>query len=258
MNRNYAFMGLPILLIVGFVIYHLGSQPDDLDLFEIQYVMTWDRELDSVDALVGEGEYDNWTVTSDLGYDIQITDGILVTAGLQLVSCDDTPDNLLSIFPRVHAEHGDISDPSELPYYFVERFGALEPVESESIQIESPDYCSAHYWLGRADDDFQGFDSNRFDPTTVTLALEGFYQKDNSELIPFSFQTDYSFSEFKVPDDIQAIFYDSESPVTIHVIRDLTQIFNGINMTQIDDPLVQNRVVRNLVSFTEITFDPHE
>lgn len=201
---------------------------------DLTYRLEWQSQAAQFDVT-------NWSVTNDLGYIIQVTDGYLANASVELIPCSElTPASQTAngwdwLRPQpVYAGHGiGTVDDSRLLIAQTESLAMPAAAALGTVSVSPNQYCKAHYLLAPIPNDTAQPD---------TFALSGTYTAPGSDkATPFSLSTAMAWgaiSDLTITPAAQ----DASQSLTITVQRDLDHLFDGLDFNhQTDDE--QNRAV---------------
>jgi len=89
-----------------------------------------------------------WRTKSDLGFDVFVQQGRIVTLGLELLTCHDPAPMAWKLLApvSVFAGHNSLMpNESRLTKAVVEDLALAAPVTTPSVAVTGPEYCDAHY-----------------------------------------------------------------------------------------------------------------
>ena len=208
-----------------------------------------------------------WTVTNDLGYQIHVTRGYLVTGSTELVPCahthaqvqPSTIDTIAALFaPQIaKAGHGGESDASRLKNPQVESLTTPQSISAITQWGSEPNYCQMHYLVA------YGVASAQNLPTDVSmignsLLIEGEVRAPNTTVAtPFNLKSALAWGGRKdliVTNDKTDVAEGVKSGTFLHLIvsRDLGSLFDGVDFAQMSAQDQSKQVLRSIIQNTEI------
>lgn len=187
---------------------------------QFSYRLVWDW---------GEAEAleQGWRVQNDLGYEIVVQSGYLVSYSAELVACThwhfwwET-----ALAPMIaYAGHGETESESRISSPIIEALDNPENSEWAVVTVHEPSYCQAHYLVARGD-------SSTADMYGISLWIEGTYTFDGyaergAEAVPFSLQTSLANGR------MFEIQLGNEGIVTIS--RRLDTLFTGVDFATMSE-----------------------
>ena len=205
----------------------------------ISYKLTWDWKG-------VERANDGWKVVNDLGYEVEVSAGRLVTRSVELVPCHYQPAqppqawlwDLLSP-ASVYAGHGSLlPNPAKTTRSYEEDLTALSDVEIEKREVSYPEYCQAHYLIARP---------TGTGPTATSLELRGSYRKGGKSEA-FVIASKLAYGELK---DLDAAV-DIVGGINVSIERSLARLFDGVDFDSMDERARDLSVLRSMVSNTTV------
>ena len=216
---------------------------------EVTYEATWG--LDGLRALET-----GWTQTTDLGYEVTVETGWIVSYSASLTPCSGvaarvrTPSPLAWLIPTAHAGHGDDADPSTLPAPQAESLHAPTPHQLAALSFDEATYCHIHYLVARSSDTTIGL-PDLPDLEGSSLYLAGSWTTVDGESTPFVVDTDLNYGRLYVLEDAWAGGSGSRATVTIH--RDLSGWFDGLDLIHLDQEELARELIASLLEHTEVS-----
>lgn len=211
------------------VLMDTAREGDPIVRGKVRYELDWDKRG-------VRGAANGWSVTNDLGYEIQVTAGRMVTRGIEMVSCHQPTATALGwLRPSVYAGHGFlVPDASRLAKPVEEDLSRLVPKLAGELATATPEYCQGHYLV-------------------VGLTIEGLWSKDGSKPIAFRASTPQAFGELKeLPQKVSL-----PNPMRIRIVRP-ARMFDGIDFLSMNEESTGLRVLRSVVRGTSITSSSQE
>lgn len=218
---------------------------------EIRYHLDWDwGDAEPTDK--------GWRVTTDRGYDVQVTEGFLITYSVQLAPCAD--DDLgYTIDPRrlfgvghAWAGHGGPEDPSAWLMGIAENLAAPEHVSLAPISLSSGIYCRAHYLVSRADTKTRGLPED-FNMVGTSLYLQGTAALDGGEPQPFSIWSTLPVGELVAWSEPVSPVDLSDGTIDVTFTRDLGRLFDGVAFQTMSDESIEKTVLLGLIERLSVT-----
>ncbi len=208
-----------------------------------------------------------WTVINDLGYQIHVTQGYLVTGSAELVPCahthaqvqPSTIDTIAALFaPQIaKAGHGGESDASRLKNPQVESLTVPQSISAITQWGSEPNYCQMHYLVAYGVANAQNL------PTDVSmignsLLIEGEVRAPNTTVAtPFNLKSALAWGGSKdliVTNDKTDVAEGVKSGTFLHLIvsRDLGSLFDGVDFAQMSAQDQSKQILRSIIQNTEI------
>ncbi len=178
-----------------------------------------------------------WRVTTDAGYDVHVTDGVLTTWRLGLTPCP--PPVAWSLISPAYANHVEPPDPTSILPHLAENL-AQPATATLTRSVPRTKYCQG-FWLASAPPPAQAGEGPR-----VSLRLHATWQKAG--------QTGEIALETWMPDaKLQAVpgLELADGPATIAVTRHLGQLLDGIDLANAPTPAMAWTVLHKLVCGAE-------
>ncbi len=208
----------------------------------IRYSLTWNRN--GVERTAA-----GWKVVNDLGYEVEVTGGRLVTRNLELVPCHYQPAQpprawLWDLLrpASVYAGHGSlVPNPAKISRSYEEDFADLSDVEIERREVNDPEYCQAHYLIARP---------TGTGPSASSLELSGSYRK-NGKTEAFNIASNLAYGELK---DLDAAV-EIVGGIDVSVERSAAQLFDGVDFASMDERARDLAVLRALVRNAAVRAD---
>jgi hypothetical protein len=228
----------------------LGRDGEDatsgLSATEVRYHLAWDwGDAQPTDK--------GWRVTTDRGYEVEVTEGFLITYSVQLAPC--TEDELGRGFDlrrvfgigRAWAGHGGEEDPSAWLTGIAEPLATPQPVSLEPVPLDTGIYCSAHYLVARAETKARGL-PDEFNMVGTSLYVVGTAALDGGEPQPFSIWSTLpvgelmSWSEPVSPVDL------SRGSVDVTITRDLGRLFDSVEFATMSSENIEKTMLLGLIN----------
>ena len=228
----------------------------DIPLHQITYTLDWTWG-DATPNSNGNG----WTVTNDLGYEIQVERGYLVNRSMELIPCptEDTISSLIleQFLPQLaYAGHGsDDRDPSRISRPFVESLTAPTSAILETTYGYQPDYCQVHYLIAEGIETARNLPSE-MDMQGISLFVEGRYRAPGANnFIPFTITAPLTWGTITdVITEIEAekTILTVDTPIShITIRRNLATMFDEIDFARSSGEEQAKAVLRALTAGTE-------
>jgi len=188
-----------------------------VSLESVRYRLTWDTG--SVTAATGGG----WVTTTDLGYQVRVTRGYLVSYAVTLAQCPQTTASLLPVAPAM-AWHGEENDPSIAGDVVEPMVGAGEL--DLDLAFAAAAYCRVFYLVAAADGatthlpDDVGMES-------TSLYIEGSWRLPGGDWTPFAVRTDLAGGVLEELGDV-LVDLRNGTGADIEIQRPLATLFDGI------------------------------
>ena len=214
----------------------------------VEYVLDWDTSGLVLEPTGG------WVVTTDLGYEVTLDAGWLVSYSVQLTQCETARSRFgaalrralaaLSPIQTAWAGHGDDNDVSAA-LGIVEDLASPTSSVRSGLQLGETDYCGVHYLVARADEDV----IDRPDGVTLdrlSLVTSGRYTRlSDGEVGEFSIETSTGFGVLlELPN--AAVIRTGDAPI-VRVTRTLGGAFDGVDIATATDVDLERALVRALV-----------
>lgn len=207
---------------------------------ELVYLLDWNTE----GVILEDGLL---MFTNDLGYNIELHNGYLVTYSAELVTCEETSalDWLNDTFlpQTAHAGHGgDDPDQSKSTNIIVESLTVPESTVLDQLFLNETSYCNLHYLVGPGAD--YAMTPSVDELESQSLFLSGVYYAPNSEIaIPFEIETDLAWGQLNAIEELT--LHDGHVQVTI--TRNLGSIFDRLDFAEFDAAEGGVTILQNLM-----------
>lgn len=235
------------------------TSPPEGEPHSIYYELGWQKE-GIVQAADG-----GWSVTSDLGYEVQLDEGYLVSYSAQLVPCEnDDPLLCRATLPSflstklAHAGHSTgTADPSAIETAVVESLSSPVTLQFGAALAQPQRYCTLHYLAARADQDSQNLPSQP-DLIGSSIYLKGSYRAPGQEdRTPFEVSSDSAYgiiSPLTLSEESEPTWLHSGTTSAYVLLeRALDRMFDGIELSTTLDRNLPALVLKNLVSHSRLT-----
>ena len=220
--------------------------PQDVVGQEIRYHLDWGwGDAETTD--------EGWRVTTDRGYDVEVTEGFLITYSVQLAPCAD--DELgYSIDPRrlfgvgqAWAGHGGPEDPSAWLMGIAEDLAKPQQVSLQPVPLNTGVYCRAHYLVARAETKTRGL-PNDFNMVGTSLYVAGTAALDDGPAQPFSIWSTLPVGELITWGDPISPVDLSDGGIDVTITRDLGRLFDGIAFETMSAESIEKTMLLGLAS----------
>ena len=218
---------------------------------EVSYTLTW--KWGSAKPHPAGG----WTVTNDLGYEVHVTEGLLITRNLELLPCHmmppQTPAALWRLLapPTAYAGHGSLlPNQSKIQSSYQEDLATPGDLKTEIRIVTDPEYCQGHYLVARA---------KGVGPGGKTLVIAGTWRKQGSgEPVPFRIESSFAYGEIK-----DLLLADRAGPmrrlivggIHVRVERSLESLFRRIDFASSSEHERGIQILRSLVGGARLLAD---
>ena len=196
-----------------------------------------------------------WQVSTDLGYNVHVTGGRLVTRNLELVPCHDVPQpspqarliRRLQPIPVFAGHSSLIPNESKISRSFEEDLSSPARVFLEGRTVTDPEYCRAHYLIARP---------TGSGPGAYALEVEGTWSRGADGLSqPFSIRSPVAYGQFldllsSEGDDLARRMIVGGIDLTVR--RSLETMFDGVDFADGNLETAGMRIMRTVVARTEI------
>jgi hypothetical protein len=227
----------------------LGPDGDDatsaLSAAEVRYHLAWDwGDAQPTDK--------GWRVTTDRGYEVEVTGGFLITYSVQLAPCTDEElgggRDLRRLFGigRAWAGHGGEEDPSAWLTGIAEPLATPRQVSLEPVSLDSGIYCRAHYLVARAETKARDL-PDEISMVGTSLYVIGTAALDGGEPQPFSIWSALPIGQLTAWSDPVSTIDLSDGDVDITVTRDLGRLFDGVAFQTMSDESIEKTVLLGLI-----------
>ncbi len=214
-----------------------------VSLDRVRYRLTWDAT--GTEPAAGGG----WTTTTDLGYEVEVTRGYLVSYAVTLAQCESTATaSLLPVAPAM-AWHGEANDPSIAGDVVEPMVGSREL--DLDVAFDAADYCRVFYLVAAAD----GATSHLPDDVGMELTslyLEGSWRAPGGAWTPFAVRTELAGGVLEEIGDVLVDLTDGTG-ADVEIQRPMATLFDGITWPDATDDVVAWDVLSNLRGGTLIT-----
>ena len=198
-----------------------------------------------------------WTLTNDLGYEVHVTEGLLITRNLELLPCHrmppQTPAALWRLLapPTAYAGHGSLlPNQSKIQRSYQEDLATPGDLKTEIRIVTDPEYCQGHYLVARA---------KGVGPGGKTLVVAGTWRKYGSaEAVPFRIESSFAYGEIK-----DLLLAGRASPmqrlivggIHVRVERSLESLFRKIDFASSSEQERGIQILRSLVGGARLLVD---
>ena len=195
-----------------------------------------------------------WRTTNDLGYEVHVRAGRVVTRNLELVPCHVPSESmsmarLWELFrpPAVHAGHASmLPNASRISKSFEDDLGDPKPREIEVRRVRDPEYCQAHLLVARP---------SGTAPSASSVEVSGTWKKKGGGRSSFEIDGRVSYGELK---DLRALSGGEPEAqsiiggVRVELRRRLDTLFDGVDFETMDSAAQANAVAHSLVGDAEL------
>lgn len=258
MNRVYAFVSCVALAACTSAAEPDVDEPTGEGLWveRVTYAQDWIWDESAVQLTEGGG----FSLTTDLGYEVQVELAWLTTYTVALVPCpepvEEDPFATLGdwLLPTAHAGHSGELDPSAMEDAFVEDFSAPQTTTLGTVEHPAALYCRVHVLSAAAPEDAQGTAPAGAEGTT--LLLEGRARgPEATEWTDISVDTSLANGTFV--DLPLSLPLEGSMAVTVH--RRLDTLLDGIDWSLDSQAQIERQLLLNLmadVSLDATSVDP--
>ena len=227
----------------------LDDDGDPMVREEVRYTLDWQWGEAKRHSAGG------WQVSTDLGYEVHVTGGRLVTRNLELIPCHSVPQQSAQAgvarwFLPVPALAGHSSltpNESKISRSYEEDLSAPGKTFLEGRTVTDPEYCRAHYLIARP---------TGSGPGTLALEVEGGWSRGaGGGSQPFSIRSPVAYGQFLG-------LHSSEGGnlarrmivggIDLTVRRSLDTMFDGVDFANGNLDAAGARIMRTVVAGTEI------
>ncbi len=226
------------------LVYAQTTEGSPIVYGDVAYRVSW--EWGDAQPLSAEG---GWTVTNDLGYEIRVRAGKLVTRNLELVPCHAplAANPLARLFTgfgplAAHAGHGSVlPNASRISKSFEEDLSRPADREIEVRRVRDPDYCQGHFLIARP---------SGTPPSAASIEIAGIWSHGVRGPKPFAIRGATAYGRLK--DLIDAAGGPTERQsiiggVQVDVRRALDSMFDGVDFEAMSETEQAGRIARSLV-----------
>jgi hypothetical protein len=207
---------------------------DGPELDAVTYLGDWDT--DGVELTD-----DGFTVISDLGYTVEVTEARLVDYTLSMVSCHHVLARMSLFGSPAWAGHPDEDDPSTMLEPAVQHFADPGITELGSVSFATESYCRLHSLIAAEDSELLP-DSRP--GTNYSLVIAGEVTTPEGAQFTLHIASNQGLGRL---DDFDAIaFTGTGSTAEITVTRRLETMFDGIALDEDPASTIAWRVLSNL------------
>lgn len=216
---------------------------------EVAWSVDWDTA--GVQAEAGGG----WRLTNNLGQQVLVEQGWLVSYSAALVPCATA-----RLAPRpgvvgallgvavARAGHGEEADPSSSPVAVVEDLADPQGSVLAEVSFDAAAYCGVHYLVGQAPEDTVSPDGAP-DMQGVSLVLEGWWwPAGGGDAQPLSLRSSLAWGNLM--DLAEVGRAGAGERAEVRLTRRLAGLFDGVDLAAEDGQSVAYGVLGNLVGGT--------
>lgn len=237
----------------------------------LRYLLAW-----SWGSAVPADDGGSWRTTNDLGFEVEVTGGYLVTYSMQLVECEEADGAEGSEESEVEsaslggmwqalfggglarAGHAYVEDgPAVMNIPQIEGLAAPRALDLGTRYVGEARYCSAHYLVARADDETADESwPEDVDMWRIALHLEGTWRAaGDEEATPFEIRTNLGNARL---DALAEALDTSTGSATLTVYRELGTLFDGVDFETegADNDALARGVLAALIDHTELEITP--
>lgn len=207
-----------------------------------------------------------WSVQTDLGYEVVVERGYVVSASVQLTECEQHAGVMgrfwesLGLIPRARAGHGGRRNPAAITQGVTESLVSLTDREAGSAHALSASYCGVHYLVAPGDAATRFLPEN---PQMVdrTLYVEGRWRAPgSSEWVAFVVDTSLNWGILTKLYPPGLYQYEGEERVVdtskggalVVVRRNAAWLFDGIDFQGLTEKQLSTRLLNAFFEATEI------
>ncbi len=231
------------------LVYAQTTEGSPIIYGDVAYRMSW--AWGAAQPLSAEG---GWTVTNDLGYEIRVRTGKLVTRNLELVPCHAPPEEkpLARLFQgfgplAAHAGHGSVlPNASRISRSFDEDLAKPASRAVEVRRVRDPDYCQGHFLIARP---------SGTPPSAASLEIAGAWSRRGRRPTPFAIRGATAYGRLKDLRDASSGLAERQSivgGVRVEVRRELDSMFDGIDFEAMSEAEQAGRIARSLVDNAQL------
>ena len=228
----------------------------------IRYRYEWD-----LDGVKRDPASPGWTVDTDLGYEVTVTEGYLVSASVQLTQCPEEESAASRVWdaffgiPSARAGHSSEFNPAAVTLGVAESLLDLAPFEAGTVTGIEERFCSAHYLVAPGDKDTRLLPKGSINMVDKSLYLQGTWRRPGSTAAElFTIDTSLSWGELSSlypPGQYQvegAAFEAEPGTVGSLVVirRRPATMFDGVDFETVTDKEFATRVLSALFESLEI------
>lgn len=238
-------LGLLLVVLAYFLPAPTSSTPGN-----VVYTTTWDWGAAQPDPAGG------WHVVNDLGYEVHLQDGYIVTYSATLGECPHSHSFLAWLVSLLTpnsaaAGHNSEADPAQINASFVDSLAQPTAHEWGTVLVNEPSYCEGHYLVARADHTTAG-SSAAFE---TSISITGTYQSVMSdEIQSFTLTSAVAWGTLGplLDGDAQGNVHIEIGNEAVHIDirRQLDRLFDGIDFATISESAFAQAVLRNLLQNT--------
>ncbi|MED5463575.1 MAG: hypothetical protein VX699_02895 [Myxococcota bacterium] len=235
------------------------GNPNEEQLSLSETTITYRLDWDTTGA--SQNDTGAWTWQSDLGFNIELTGGYLVTYSLQLVEC--RTNGLASwrhwlqelLGPRAaFAGHPHTQrNPAAMTPPHVESLLNPRAQHAGSAIAPAATYCQSHYLIAGAPPQAKGLPED-VNMLGTSLYLQGHYQApDSPEWVRFKIHSALPngvLTPLVPPGDSTAPVEVETTSLTLTTSRSLATLLNGVDFTTMDTHAIQRQVLTSIITET--------
>lgn len=211
--------GWPLLVVAGCAV-DLDDRRVEPGLEEVRWSLAWD-------AAGVERSAAGWCTTTDLGHEVCVDDGVVVTAMASLVACEDVvarnEATRFSLVPTAWASHAGDMDPSAWTGGRVEDLVGLGDVAVATVPVAGDRYCRAHWAVDAAWEGTEGLDDDALIGTSLRVA--GRVRGADGRWRRFAIASDLAWGELQ---DVAALEV-ADGAVEVRVVRSVAGLLDGVD-----------------------------
>lgn len=231
----------------------LMGEDESTDTFTVHYELDWDWGDATATA-------DGWTVLTDRGYQVVVTEGFLMTDSVQLVVCSDTDlGSVASLLRfvgavRAWAGHGRQQDPSAWRVGYAESLSRPSRVALGGVKVGSGVYCRAHFLVAGAETDTVGLPAAP-DLVGTSVYVVGEATGADGEALPFTIWSTLPVGSLVGWSDPVAPIDTASGDVRVTIIRDLGHLFDGIDFATMGPESIEKSLLLGLANRVRVSVE---
>ena len=187
---------------------------------DVTYLLAWD-------TTGVEWGSDGWSTTTDLGYEVSVTEATLVTYSATMVACEHDHGGWLAWLTGVFApavagaSHPSEEDTALIGGPVTEDLSAPATLTLGTSTVDEPAYCEGHTAWGSSD------------PESATLTVSGTWTAPDGTAGPLAIDTTIDWgAQAELTESGDTVHLEVGEPAEITITRTLATIFDGVDFAR--------------------------
>lgn len=219
--------------------------------------ITYTLRLDKTGVELVDEASQAWRLTTNLGYEVQISTMYVSSYSAELLACEQTSlvARLLGfeLISSAWAGHSGVAAEASTTKGILEAWHKLDDrVDFDVREVAQVDYCKLHYLIARNDDRFELTDASL---PRLTVKVEGTWRSDATQTPqPFSVESAINNGKiFTIAQDPQgAPLPFNASTIEVHITRKLATVFDEIEFSDAAEDDIARGTIKGIIEGTTV------